>query len=341
MRRDPPALAPPCALARALAGAPAPAAAAGFDPPAALSAPTLDPRAPVSHYQVLSGRHSSRLGLRVAAPPFKRWAVHESTTLDAFFALDNWSRAVPISYQTVRAHVGLDTSWASPWLDARLPAGQRAAAQLGYFHESDHVTDVNDFAAAYAPGGTTAGLANAAGVNARFSCPRGLALDAAGANLYVCDYVNNALRVIATLTSLDLVSNRIGEAGATQLAECLRVNATLTSLQLASNRIGAAGATQLAECLRVNATLTSLNLGGNGIGATGATQLAECLRVNATLKSLDLSFNGIGDAGATQLAECLRVNATLKSLSLINNGIGGAGARALEAACPPQCMLEF
>lgn len=158
MRRDPTALASPCALALALAGAPVPAAAAGFDPPAALSAPTLDPRAPVSHYQVLSGRHSSRLGLRVAAPSLKRWAVHESTTLDAFFALDNWSRAVPISYQTVRAHVGLDTSWASPWLDARLPAGQRAAAQLGYFHESDHVTDVNDFAAAYAPDGTTAGL---------------------------------------------------------------------------------------------------------------------------------------------------------------------------------------
>ena len=131
-------------LALATLASPVRAGAAG-DPPPALSAPSLDPRAAVSSYEVLGGRHSSRLGLRVAAPAVHRPGLLQSTTLDAFFALDNWTSAQPISFQTVRAHVGIDTSWASPWLDARLPAGQGLVAQLGYFHESDHVTDIYDY----------------------------------------------------------------------------------------------------------------------------------------------------------------------------------------------------
>ena len=69
------------------------------------------------------------------------------------------------------------------------------------------------------------------------------------------------------------------------------MNATLTSLSLARNNIGDAGATQLAACLRVNVTLKSLNLALTRIGDEGATQLAESLRVNATLMSLDLGHN--------------------------------------------------
>ena len=150
--------------------------------------------------------------------------------------------------------------------------------------------------------------------------------DSARADLtQLADY----LRISTTVTSLKVVSDSIGDAGAAQLAQCLRVNPTLTSLVLGQANIGDAGTAQLAECLRVNTTLTNLELYRNGVGAEGATRLAECLRVNATLTSLNLFNNSIGDAGATQLADCLRINTTLKSLNLSYNGIGAEGAGQL------------
>ena len=54
--------------------------------------------------------------------------------------------------------------------------------------------------------------------------------------------------------------NGIGEAGATQLAECLRVNATLMSLDLSDNGVENAVATRLKKFLRANVTLATLYL---------------------------------------------------------------------------------
>ena len=68
--------------------------------------------------------------------------------------------------------------------------------------------------------------------------------------------------------------NRIGDSGATQLADCLRVNATLTSLSLYQSDLGDAGAAQLVECLRVNTALTCLYLGDNNID--GVALRAAC-----------------------------------------------------------------
>ena len=146
------------------------------------------------------------------------------------------------------------------------------------------------------------------------------------------------MRDNTSLTSLKLCNNRIGVAGATQLAECLRVNASLKILNLENDigdagGIGDAGATQLAESLRFNATLTSLILKENNIGVAGATRLAECLRVNATLTNLVLDSNDIGAAGAAQMAECLRVNATLTSLNLYDSKVGAVGVAQLA-----QCL---
>ena len=136
------------ALGTGLLGAGAAAAAPWGDPNPSFEAFSLDPDAPVSSYRVLSGRHESKLGTRLAAPGPTGPNLRQMTTLDAFFALENWSRSYPISYQTLRANVGIDTAWALPALDARLPAGGGLVAQLGWFHESDHVTDTLDFAEA-------------------------------------------------------------------------------------------------------------------------------------------------------------------------------------------------
>ena len=49
------------------------------------------------------------------------------------------------------------------------------------------------------------------------------------------------------------------------LAATLRLNATLTSLNLGWNHLGEGGGRALAETLRLNSTLTTLKLWGNGL----------------------------------------------------------------------------
>ena len=56
-----------------------------------------------------------------------------------------------------------------------------------------------------------------------------------------------------------------------------RNDATLTTLDLYGNQVGDEGAGRLAEALATNSTLTSLNVRWNGVGAAGAGRLAEAL----------------------------------------------------------------
>jgi hypothetical protein len=143
----------------------------------------------------------------------------------------------------------------------------------------------------------------------------------------------------ATLTTLDLRDNNIGDEGAHALAAALGDNATLTALHLSHNNIGAEVARALAAALGNNVKLTQLLLGSNDIGAEGARALAAALANNATLTSLDLAGTNIGDEGARAFAAGLANNATLTSLDLVANNIGAEGARTLAAALANSATL--
>jgi hypothetical protein len=106
----------------------------------------------------------------------------------------------------------------------------------------------------------------------------------------------------------------------------------LTTLNLDSSRIGDAGAIGLCEGLRVNATLTDLNLRSNKISDAAALALADVLQVNETLTELNLRLNQIGDAGAIGLGAGLAVNTTLTTLYLNDNKIGNKGKSAIRTA---------
>src|SRR3989338_6644607 len=95
---------------------------------------------------------------------------------------------------------------------------------------------------------------------------------------------------VATLTSLNLSSNQLGDEGAGRLAEALAFNSTLTNLNLKSNNVGDKGASRLAEALATNSSLTSLNLMNNWVGDEGAGRLAEALAINSALTTLNLSI---------------------------------------------------
>jgi hypothetical protein len=67
------------------------------------------------------------------------------------------------------------------------------------------------------------------------------------------------------------------------------VNATLAHLCLGNNRIGVAGAMELAESLRINATLTHVNLSDNsGISDTAKRALRAACPPQCTLLMLNV-----------------------------------------------------
>jgi hypothetical protein len=77
------------------------------------------------------------------------------------------------------------------------------------------------------------------------------------------------------------------------LAATLRLNATLTSLNLGWNHLGEGGGRALAETLRLNTTVTSLNLSDDGLGEGGGQALAEALRLNTKITLLYCRWNDL------------------------------------------------
>ena len=73
-------------------------------------------------------------------------------------------------------------------------------------------------------------------------------------------------------------NNFVNNDGARQLAEALKVDASLTTLNLTSNSIGDDGARQLAKALKVNASLTT-----EALLAWHSAHLTLCQLVQAIL----------------------------------------------------------
>ena len=118
----------------------------------------------------------------------------------------------------------------------------------------------------------------------------------------------------SSVQEVDLRFERIGNTGATALANALKVNLSVQELCLSGNQIGNMGATALADALKVNTSVQELDLRFNEIGGVGATVLADALKVNASVQALYLNFNKIGDVGTTVLANALKVNASVQRI---------------------------
>mmetsp|Transcript_4107 Transcript_4107/g.11304 ORF Transcript_4107/g.11304 Transcript_4107/m.11304 type:complete len:124 (+) Transcript_4107:186-557(+) len=71
-----------------------------------------------------------------------------------------------------------------------------------------------------------------------------------------------------------------GDDRAVRIAEALRMNTHVTSIDLIFNNIGVAGATALAGILSKNSALTALDLFDNNIGDVGAAAFEDALRNN-------------------------------------------------------------
>jgi Ran GTPase-activating protein (RanGAP) involved in mRNA processing and transport len=157
----------------------------------------------------------------------------------------------------------------------------------------------------------------------------GNAIGAAGA----AALAQSLLRAGAALTHLNVARNVAGERGAAALFEALQHSATLTSLDVSGNRIGdgAAGdaaVAVLARSLRANATLMALDIGNTLIGDVPLAAVAEALRANSTLRTLIADCGPESDASAAAFAQTLRGNATLRTLRLSRMSRAGVEAMA-------------
>jgi hypothetical protein len=132
----------------------------------------------------------------------------------------------------------------------------------------------------------------------------------------------------SVVEKVDISRNRLEAEEAGIFARVLSANQNLKSLVLVSNRIGDAGALELAVALRQNNTLELLNLKLNQIGSNGATALADALVANNALKDLNLRRNFIGDDGATSIAEMLTRNKSIEKVCVGRFGIKGIKAFA-------------
>ncbi|KAE9338898.1 hypothetical protein PR003_g11284 [Phytophthora rubi] len=140
-----------------------------------------------------------------------------------------------------------------------------------------------------------------------------------------------ALRVNRTLLSLCLEYVAIDDSAMSALAAALRVNTALTHLSLVGNRIGAAGARDLADALEdsPDSMLIDLNLRDNRLGAQGAEELGRALRENETLTQCDFSWNQMGPQAALGLLSALRDNFALRELCVYGRDLAEDGTHYL------------
>ncbi|GFS22955.1 leucine-rich repeat-containing protein 74B-like [Elysia marginata] len=115
---------------------------------------------------------------------------------------------------------------------------------------------------------------------------------------------------------LDLSSNSLGAAGASDLGHMLSKNQTITDLNLSSTELGRDGLKALDTSLVKNSTLTILRLASNHLQWMDDQLLAILLRRNQSLVSVDLSWNGLGSEGCVGLTKLLAKNKTLRKLDI-------------------------
>jgi len=122
------------------------------------------------------------------------------------------------------------------------------------------------------------------------------------------------------LSVLNLNGNHIGPEGAAALVQHLSnpERGPLPHLNLARNRLGDAGAIQLAAFLKANTTLKEVNLSGNEIGDEGAKAVAQALTRSSVVR-IDLSHNNIGAAGALAVEQLLQHNSSVVTVDLSHN----------------------
>ena len=119
--------------------------------------------------------------------------------------------------------------------------------------------------------------------------------------------------------SLDLSSKSLGVNSAIVIASLIGVNASLTSINLKDNRLGDVGWCAIFDALRDNPQnkIKEWDLERQGINSTVAKSLADYVAVSGSLTSCDVRDNQIVGDGASQLSAAVLTNTKIEKFNEI------------------------
>lgn len=147
-------------------------------------------------------------------------------------------------------------------------------------------------------------------------------------NLHSCNVDNAGLLVLCdslatnnSLTFLDLHDNNLTDVSIVELARALARHPALTHLDLSYNKARDEGACALASLVECNTNLDTLNLEQCWIGDRGVIALGVGLAANTKLTALLLADNHVSDDGGTAFVALLDRNRSLQECTLKGNSV--------------------
>jgi Ran GTPase-activating protein (RanGAP) involved in mRNA processing and transport len=145
----------------------------------------------------------------------------------------------------------------------------------------------------------------------------------------------------ASIETLHLDMNGIGDIGLIALADGLKMNPKMKTLDLFCNDFGELGIKSLMSAISSRrSNLEHLSLRANRIADKGAQNIA--CRLNASsLKKLNIGYNEIGDKGASCIAESLARNKILRELKMSCNSLGNKSITVFATALVANQSLEI
>ncbi len=156
--------------------------------------------------------------------------------------------------------------------------------------------------------------------------------------LSVINDTEAVMKILDTVTSIDLSNANIGESGMLVIIRALIKNNTIVNINLSNTGIGGLSIMMIADMLAKNTTLKSISLRENNIGID-IVAISSALEKNNTLLTIDLSENNIDSFGATMLANALKKNEALQNIYLHANSIGDTGVSKLSRALEENITL--
>ena len=132
------------------------------------------------------------------------------------------------------------------------------------------------------------------------------------------------------LSTLDLSSNDVTDAGIARLLMAVEQNHTLRALRLANNEAGFGSARRVKMVLEQNDTLEELDLSNNALTPQHVIEFAKGFPHNASLKVLKVGGNRLGTSGVVALCQHIEKNTALTALDVSSSVATGRCVPSIE-----------
>ena len=151
----------------------------------------------------------------------------------------------------------------------------------------------------------------------------------------------SCIKLIKTLTMLDLSNNELNEENIKGLCEYLKQNTTIKILYLNNNNLTSACGYYMADTFKKNNTIEVLHLSHNKLNESGFDSFLNILsNDNTNLKDLDISYNEFKFLDFKSLSGFLNSNPPLKKLNISGNILDPQAANIIGVSFKKLTNLE-